>query len=106
MADCGSPPVSVFSKHLGGENVEEEEWVEEEQWVEEEEGLIEGEEVIEYSEEEEEVEEEDIEDDMRKEQEKTSSLISEVTKWEKMRQAGQKLSEGALTKDTIDSYRR
>jgi hypothetical protein len=59
--------------------------------------------VIEYSEE---VEEEEIEDDIRKEQEKTSSLISEVTKWEKMRQAGRKLSEGALTKDTIDSYKR
>jgi hypothetical protein len=60
--------------------------------------------VIEYSEEE--VEEEDIKDDIRKEQEKTSSLISEVTKWEKMREPGQKLSEGALTKDTIDSYKK
>jgi hypothetical protein len=93
MADCGPPPVSsVFSKHLGEENIEE--WIEEEEWVE-------GEDVIEYSEEE--VEEEDVEDDIRKEQEKTSSLISEVTKWEKMCQA---LSEGALTKDMIDSYKR
>ena len=104
MADCGSPPVSsVFSKHLGEENIEE--WIEEERWIEGEEGWVEGEDMIEYSEDSE-VEEEDVEDDIRKEQEKTSSLISEVTKWEKMCQAGQKLSEGALTKDIIDSYKR
>ena len=50
--------------------------------------------------------EEEIQEDMRKEHENTSSLISDVTKWEKMRQAGQKLSESALTKDTIRSYKK
>jgi len=42
---------------------------------------------------------------MRKENENTRSLISDVTKWEKMRQAGQKLSESALTEGTINSYK-
>jgi len=39
----------------------------------------------------EDVEEGDVEEDIDQENENTCSLVSEVTKWEKMRQAGQKL---------------
>jgi hypothetical protein len=47
---------------------------------------------------------EDVEEDIDQENETTCSLVSEVTKW--MRQAGQKLSESALTPKTIKSYEK
>ncbi|OXV08709.1 hypothetical protein Egran_03531 [Elaphomyces granulatus] len=46
----------------------------------------------------------EIEEDIQEEQENTRSFAAETTKWEKMRQAGQKLSESALTAGTIKSY--
>jgi hypothetical protein len=54
----------------------------------------------------EDVEEGDVEEDIDQENETTCSLVSEVTKWERMRQAGQKLSESALTPKTIKSYEK
>ncbi|KAN0069795.1 hypothetical protein V8E54_012101 [Elaphomyces granulatus] len=54
----------------------------------------------------EDVEDGDVEEDIDQENENTCSLVSEVTKWEKMRQAGQKLSESALTPETLKSYEK
>ena len=54
----------------------------------------------------EDVEEGDVEEDIDQENENTCSLVSKVTKWEKMRQAGQKLSESALTPETLKSYEK
>jgi len=46
----------------------------------------------------------EIEEEIQEEQENTRSFAAETTKWEKMRQAGQKLVECALTAGTIKSY--
>ncbi|OXV07303.1 hypothetical protein Egran_04932, partial [Elaphomyces granulatus] len=48
----------------------------------------------------------DVYEDIDQENETTCSLVSEVTKWEKMRQAGQKLLESALTPETLKSYEK
>jgi hypothetical protein len=125
MADCvdliagsgnQSPPSPVFSDCFDEDTTEEEEDTEEE-GIGEEEGT--GEEGIGEEEgigkerglkrkrfEEGDINEEEIQEDIRKEHENTSSLISDITKWEKMQQAGQKLSENALTKGTIRSYKK
>lgn len=52
----------------------------------------------------EQIDEEEVEEEIQEEHEKTRSFVAETTKWEKMRQAGQKLAESALTTGTIKSY--
>jgi hypothetical protein len=47
-----------------------------------------------------------VEEDIDQEHENTRSFVSKLVKWEKMRQAGQKLSESALTLGTVKSYEK
>ena len=92
-----SPASPVVSKYFGEKDAEEEETEEEE--------AIGEERRLKWKRVEEKEIEEEIVEDMRKENENTRSLISDVTKWEKMRQAEQKLSESALTGGTIKTQR-
>jgi hypothetical protein len=48
----------------------------------------------------------EVEEEILDEQENTSSFVAEVTKWEKIQLAGQKLSESALTAGTVKSYEK
>ena len=46
----------------------------------------------------------DINKELQDKLHNTQSFVTETTRWEKLRQAGEKLSESALTAGTIKSY--
>jgi hypothetical protein len=54
----------------------------------------------------EQVDEMEVEEEIQEEHESTLSFVAETTRWERMRQAGQKLSESALTVGTIRQYEK